>query len=493
MFEESEKEAFIESDDALEPKGWHSNSIPMQHKNPQKNNRSSIYTLELEEKKKGIQEYDDDYEPYDHRTVAHPTTNVETLFHLLKGSLGTGILAMPMAFHNSGYVLGMIATIIIGLLCTYCMRILVTSMYDLCKRKKVGSMTYPATIEAALEEGPVCLRRFSKLSIHVTNTFLLIYQLGSCCVYVVFIANNLKRAFDSFLPDHVKIYMTDKIYMVLILLPLIFINWIKNLKFLVPCSKVATVATFVSFSIILYYIFKDPLSFDDREPIGKIENFPLYFGTVLFALEAIGVIMPLENEMKTPRHFTAPCGILNIGMGTIVILYAGMGFCGYIRYGSDIKGSITLNLSSTEALAKTVQLLLALAIYFTQPIQCYVAIDIVWNEYLSSRLEKNSYRKLWEYLVRTGLVLITALLAIAVPSLEYFISLFGALCLSALGLGFPAIIQLCTCWKDADRSTKAFMLIKNLVIVAIGVIGLVVGTYTSLREIFEKVILKSTN
>ncbi|KAF7417578.1 hypothetical protein HZH68_000231 [Vespula germanica] len=402
---------FTASTDALEPKGWHSNPVPMQHKPAQKNNRSSIYTLELEEKKKGIQEYDDDYEPYDHRTVAHPTTSVETLFHLLKGSLGTGILAMPMAFHNSGYVLGMIATIIIGLLCTYCMRILVTSMYVLCKRKKVASMTYPATIEAALEEGP---------------------------------------AF-------------------------------------------ATTATFVSFGIILYYIFKDPLSFDDREPVGKIENFPLYFGTVLFALEAIGVIMPLENEMKTPRHFTAPCGILNIGMGIIVILYAGMGFCGYIRYGSDIKGSITLNLSSTEALAKCVQILLALAIYFTQPIQCYVAIDIVWNEYLSPRLEKNSYRKLWEYFVRTGLVLITALLAIAVPSLEYFISLFGALCLSALGLGFPAIIQLCTCWKEADRSTKAFMLMKNLIIVVIGVIGLVVGTYTSLREIFEKVILKSTN
>lgn len=89
--------------------------------------------------------------------------------------------------------------------------------------------------------------------------------------------------------------MTDKIYMILILLPLIFINWIKNLKFLVPCSKVATIATFVSFGIILYYIFKDPLSFDDREPIGKIENFPLYFGTVLFALEAIGVVSYLFN------------------------------------------------------------------------------------------------------------------------------------------------------------------------------------------------------
>ncbi|KAK2577396.1 hypothetical protein KPH14_003509 [Odynerus spinipes] len=482
---------FTASTDALDTKTWHSNSTPVQNSHAQKSNRPSVYALELEEKKKGIQEYDDDdYDPYDHRTVAHPTTNVETLFHLLKGSLGTGILAMPMAFHNSGYALGMVATIIIGLLCTYCMRILVTSQYALSKRKRVASMTYPATIEAALEEGPTCLRRFSKVSIHVTNTFLLVYQLGSCCVYVVFIANNVKRAFDSFLSDDIKHKLTEEVYMALLLLPLIFINWIKNLKFLVPCSKVATVVTFVSFGIILYYIFKDPLSFDDRVPVGELQNFPLYFGTVLFALEAIGVIMPLENEMKTPQYFTRPCGILNIGMGTIVVLYAGMGFFGYIRYGSVIEGSITLNLPSDEALAKSVQLLLALAIYFTQPIQCYVAIDIAWNEYLSPRLEKNAHRKLWEYVVRTALVLATTLLAIAVPSLEYFISLFGALCLSALGLGFPAIIQLCTCWKDAGRWQRAFLLIKNLTLVTIGLIGLVVGTYTSLREIIDKVILK---
>lgn len=31
-----------------------------------------------------------EYDPYHHRTVKHPTTNTETLIHLLKGSLGTG-------------------------------------------------------------------------------------------------------------------------------------------------------------------------------------------------------------------------------------------------------------------------------------------------------------------------------------------------------------------------------------------------------------------
>lgn len=62
---------------------------------------------------------------------------MDTLIHLLKGSLGTGILAMPNAFHHSGYLVGSIGTIIIGIVCTYCVHILLRSQYELCKRKKV--------------------------------------------------------------------------------------------------------------------------------------------------------------------------------------------------------------------------------------------------------------------------------------------------------------------------------------------------------------------
>lgn len=49
----------------------------------------------------------------------------DTLIHLLKASLGTGILAMPSAFKNAGYVVGTLGTIIIGILCTYTIHLLV--------------------------------------------------------------------------------------------------------------------------------------------------------------------------------------------------------------------------------------------------------------------------------------------------------------------------------------------------------------------------------
>lgn len=111
--------------------------------------------------------------------------------------------------------------------------------------------------------------------------------------------------------------------------------------------------------------------------------------------------------MKTPRSFMKPCGVLNIAMGSIVALYAVLGFFGYIRYGSKIAGSITLNLPTDEGLGIAVQILLAIAIFFTHPIQCYVAIDIFWNDYIGSLLEKYSYKLLWEYVVRTAIILVT--------------------------------------------------------------------------------------
>lgn len=146
--------------------------------------------------------------------------------------------------------------------------------------------------------------------------------------------------------------------------------------------------------------------------------------------------------------------------------------------------------------------MLAFSIFITHGLACYVAIDITWNEYMSKRIQ--NYNSFWEYVTRTLLVFVTCktlnfmfgicitfvhfilvLLAVAIPNLELFISLFGALCLSALGLAFPAIIQTCVYWNSTSGVEKAFMLTKNTIITIAAVVGLVSGTYTSLNEIIH--------
>lgn len=61
---------------------------------------------------------------------------------------------MPNAFRNSGYITGAVGTTIIGIICTYCIHLLVKAEFELCKRRKIPSMGYPDVAYSALLEGP---------------------------------------------------------------------------------------------------------------------------------------------------------------------------------------------------------------------------------------------------------------------------------------------------------------------------------------------------
>ena len=108
-------------------------------------------------------------------------------------------------------------------------------------------------------------------------------------MYVVFVSTNIKSILDLYLEETTDV----RLVMVIILLPLILINWVRKLKYLAPFSTIANAVTLVSFAIILYYIFREPISFDGLAAVGELKNWPLFFGTVLFALEAIGVVSGL--------------------------------------------------------------------------------------------------------------------------------------------------------------------------------------------------------
>lgn len=55
-------------------------------------------------------------------------------------------------------------------------------------------------------------------------------------------------------------------------------------------------------------------------------------------------VLPLKNEMKKPRNFDRPMGVLNVGMVIVGTMFVALGFLAYLKYGDDIQGSVTLNL-----------------------------------------------------------------------------------------------------------------------------------------------------
>lgn len=45
----------------------------------------------------------------------NPDRNNEALVHLIKATIGGGFLAMPEAFHNAGWLIGLVGTVLLGL------------------------------------------------------------------------------------------------------------------------------------------------------------------------------------------------------------------------------------------------------------------------------------------------------------------------------------------------------------------------------------------
>ncbi|XP_068141882.1 proton-coupled amino acid transporter-like protein CG1139 [Drosophila tropicalis] len=419
----------------------------------------------------------DDYDPHLHRNVKNPTTNWQTFAHFLKASVGTGVLAMPSAYAHAGYVNGTILTLIIGLLALYCLHILIGSMYAICKRQRVPYVSFSQSMYLGLKHGPPCLRFLAPIAKPFVDGFLAFYHFGICCVYVVFIAESIKQLVDEYL-----VVWDVRLHMCLIIVPLLLIYSIRNLKLLAPFSTAANLLLFVGFGIILYYIFEDLPPLSTRDAFVSVTKLPTFFGTVLFALEAVGVILAIEENMANPKDYVKPFGIMNMGMSIVLALYILLGFSGYWKYGSESEGSVTLNIPQSEILAQVVKIFFAITTWISYALQGYVTAQIIWHKYLSKKIKDTSKHSLYELIFRAVTVLLTFACAVAIPDLSVFLSLVGSFCLSFLGLIFPALLQISVHY-DLGYGAFRYKLIINLLLLAFGIFGGAVGTYVSITDI----------
>lgn len=251
---------------------------------------------------------------------------------------------MPFAFLHSGLWFGLIATVIIGVLCTYCVHILVACSHVLCHRAKIPSLRFAQIGEVAFDTGPPAVRKYASTAAFLIDLFLVLDLIGACCVYNVFVARNLKQVIEQYQDVDINI----RLYICMLWIPLLIVNSVRILKFLAPFSLIANILMIVGIGITLHYVFRDMPATSERPFFAPVTKWPMFFGNVIFALEGIGVVMSLENNMKNPKRFIGCPGILNIGMFCVVFLYSFVGFSGYLKYGADICGSVTLNIPLNE-------------------------------------------------------------------------------------------------------------------------------------------------
>ncbi|KAK9875546.1 hypothetical protein WA026_009354 [Henosepilachna vigintioctopunctata] len=419
------------------------------------------------------------YDMYEHRILEHPNTFYGALMHMVKSSLGTGILAIPLAFKNAGLMVGLVLTILAGLLMLHTVQILIEASHHMSTLTRVPSMGFSDTAEAVFKHGPKPFRRWSTFARLFVDIGMALTYLSGNGVYIVFIGDSLEQITHYFFPN----YNIPSIWLILIVTALlIFFCQIRHLKFLVPFSVIANITMLTAFGITFFYMFKriPDVNVKDLYLARDIRGAIKFLSTIVFCLEGIGTLLPLENSMQKPQFLGCP-GVLSIGVSFLMITYSTVGFFGYYAFGEDTKASITYNLNG-DGISMVGTICIVIAIFFTYMLQFYVPMEITWRNV--SPYVPIKYENTFQIVYRTVAVILVTILAIVIPDLSTIIDIVGSVFMSTLGLFVPCALNTLLNW-DKGLGKFRWKLYKNLCIMTLSLFILCSGIYFSLDSLLH--------
>ncbi|XP_056012607.1 neutral amino acid uniporter 4-like [Ostrea edulis] len=378
---------------------------------------------------------------------------------------------------------GAVGLFFLGYISLHCQHTLMACS-DILKERPLSmgqSVGYAGVVENCLATGPVCLRKFQRAGRVIINIFLIVTQLGFCCVYVVFVAQNFRQVILSSNKENPHL---DLIIMgIELILIVIYCTTIQSLQGLSYFSLIANFLNFAGLVFLIFYVVQKPPPQSERPAFLGWHELPLYFGTTVYAFEGIGLVMPLKNKTRNEADFTRRYGLLTLGMTIVIALYIAIGFLGYLKYGDHVLGSVTLNLPSEDMLSRLTKVTFIVSVFVTYGLQFYVPINIIWPR-LERRFSTPTTKSVGNIVFRICLILFTVVIAMVIPHLDLLIALIGALASSSLALIFPPIIELVTLSADGSRPSVVIIL-KDLFIMLLGLVGCITGTYAAILGIIK--------
>ncbi|XP_074147944.1 proton-coupled amino acid transporter 1-like isoform X1 [Sminthopsis crassicaudata] len=421
----------------------------------------------------------------DPRHKVKGTTWWQTVIHLVKGNIGTGLLGLPLAAKQGGLLIGCLGLLGMGIIAVHCMGILVKCAQHLGRRVQKPYLDYSDAVMYGLKTSPFpWLQKHAIWGRYVVSFSLILTQLGFCCVYFVFLADNIKQVIEAANETTSDCYTNttvtltpsiDSRFYILSLLPFfVLLVFFRNLRVLSIFSMIANICMIISIVVIFHYLVQDVPDPSSLPLFSELKTYALFFGTAVFSFESIGVVLPLENQMKKKEHFPF---ILYTGMSVVTVAYVILACLGYLKFGADTQASITLNLPNCW-LFQSVKLLYCLGVFFTYSLQFYVPAEIILPFALSHVPKK--WNLMAEYFMRVGLVCMTCMLAILVPKLDLVIALVGSTSSSGLALIFPPLLEIVTFYSEG---LNPIIIIKDILISFLGFSGFLVGTYQALYEL----------
>ncbi|KAL8258618.1 hypothetical protein R6Q59_026571 [Mikania micrantha] len=382
----------------------------------------------------------------------------QAVLHAINVLCGIGILSMPYAFKEGGW-LSLVLLMVFGVITCY-----TGILLKICLERCHGLQTYP-------DIGQAAFGYFGRICIAVV---LYLDLFSSCVEYLIMMNDNLSALFPHAHLNigsiiHLDSYLFCAIISTLVILPTV---WLRNLSLLSYIS-VGGVITLAAVVVCLLWLgVVDGIEYHTSRTALNFGNLPVAVGLIGFCYGSHSVFPNIYTSMKEPSRFPSA---LIISFSVSFVTYTAVGVYGYMMFGDSVKSQFTLNMPTHYVTSKVAAWTVVVA-----PVTKFALTltPIAYGiEELLPPAQQNSYAL--SMIIRTTLMILILLVALTVPYFGVVMALTGSVLEMLVSIIFP-----CACYLRLlhGRTTTLEITLCSLMIF-LGLVCAIIGTYSALASI----------
>ncbi|CAN6835427.1 unnamed protein product [Brassica oleracea] len=394
---------------------------------------------------------------------------------------GVGILSTPYAAKEGGW-LGLGILFIYGLLSFY-----TGILLRYCLDSESDLETYPDIGQAA----------FGTTG-RIFVSIVLYLELYACCVeYIILESDNLSSLYPNAALSIGGFELDARhLFALLTTIAVLPTVWLRDLSLLSYISAGGVIASVLVVLSLFWIGLVDDVGIHSKGTTLNLSTLPVAIGLYGYCYSGHAVFPNIYTSMANPNQY--PSALLTC-FTICTLMYAGVAFMGYTMFGEATESQFTLNLPQDLVATK-------IAVWTTESTYALTLSPVALSleELIPSRHNKSHW---YAIAIRTALVFSTLLVGLAIPFFGKILSTIlivmliyigikltmkhlAGLVMSLIGSLLTMLVTLIlppACFLSIVRRkvTRTQMMLCVLIIV-VGAISSVIGSYSALSQIIEK-------
>ncbi|KAF4355677.1 hypothetical protein F8388_013094 [Cannabis sativa] len=393
-------------------------------------------------------------------------------FHNVTAMVGAGVLSLPYAMTELGWGPG-VAILILSWVIT---------LYTLWQMVEMHEMVPGKRFDRYHELGQHAFGE--KLGLWIVVPQQLIVEVGVNIVYMVTGGKSLKKVHDTVWPNSKPIRTT---YFIMIFASLhLVLSHLPNFNSIAIVSLAAAVMSLsystIAWSTSLHKGVKPDVSYALRgSNMGvKTLNFFSALGDVAFAYAGHNVVLEIQATIPStpekPSKKPMWKGVL-VAYAVVALCYFPVALVGYYVFGNSVDDNILITLERPAWLIATANLFVVIHVIGSYQIYAMPVFDMIETVLVKKLNFTPSFRL--RFFTRTTYVLITMVVAMAVPFFGGLLGFFGGFVFAPTTYFLPCIM-----WLSIYKPRKySFSWTANWICIVLGVTLMVLAPIGALRTI----------